>query len=99
MECPLHSFDSLPSQPVGSVNRKLSAQIPKHAQTLNCLATRPQVEFLHAGSLQIFPTNRDRALQNTDGQCSNTSKKFTRAKSGRRFVARRAKPIVRSAKV
>jgi hypothetical protein len=41
------------------MNRKISTTVPKHGKTLNCLATRPQMEIPQAVSRQVCPAYPD----------------------------------------
>jgi hypothetical protein len=53
---------------IGHMNRKLAAQIPKHGEALDRLASRPQAELLQAVSRKVRPTDPYRVLHKRHGQ-------------------------------
>jgi hypothetical protein len=67
MEAPLFLALDTPQRTVSEVllcqaiidhmNRKISTTVAKHGKTLNCLATRPQMEIAQAVSREVCPTD------------------------------------------
>jgi len=54
------------------MNCNFATTVPKHGKTLNCLATRPQMEIPQAVSRQVCPTDPDCVSFKTHGSLSGS---------------------------